>query len=94
MSKRRSKQDRIRAKHRLIDASTLSVPGETLGKTSGEIKAINIGPNQQPAKASSKNYLREIFAYDPQLIIKDLKKTFFVTLVILVILLIITLIYT
>lgn len=86
MSKRRSKKDRIHAKHHFIDAAASSI---------GDVSTVStLLQSQQSEKDSSKNYLQEIFAYDPRLIVRDLKKTFFVTLFILVILLIITLIYT
>lgn len=40
------------------------------------------------------DYLKEIFAYDPKLILKDLRKTFLVVLFILIVLLAIFLLYT
>ncbi len=46
------------------------------------------------APTLQKDYLTEIFAYDPKLIVKDLRKTLLVFAVILLILLTVALLYT
>jgi len=79
MAKRRSKKDKIHSKKRRV-TEVLSPVVET----KNEVKKIPL----------EKNYLEEIFSYDPKLIIKDLKKTFLVVLFVLLILLTIALLYT
>lgn len=85
MAKRRNKKDRIRAKHRVADITSPVL------ETKKEDEVLKKEIQKNPSK---KSYLEEIFAYDPKLIIKDLKKTFLVVLFILLILLTIALIYT
>ncbi len=85
MAKRRNKKDRIRAKNRVAGAISPAL------ETKKEDEALK---KEIQKNSSKKSYLEEIFAYDPKLIIKDLKKTFLVVLFILLILLTIALIYT
>ena len=81
MAKKRSKKDRLRTQlHRNIKKA----------KTNVSIKKEVESEKVQ----KEKNYLEEIFAYDPKLIIKDLKKTFLVVLFVLLVLLTISLLYT
>ena len=82
MAKKRSKKDRIRASlHRSAKITPISTAW--------------LKTESKPTKGKDdKNYLEEIFAYSPTLIVGDLKKTFFVVLFILVVLLTISLLYT
>jgi hypothetical protein len=85
MAKRRNKKDKINAKRRIADAKTQVL------ETKKEDQKFE---NETQGLVSKKSYLEEIFAYDPKLIVKDLKKTFLVVSFILLILLTIALIYT
>lgn len=79
MQKRRSKKDRMQAEQR-----RLTKPFDSAFETIRDVKASTL----------KKDYLEEIFSYDPSLIVKDLKKTFLVVLFVLLILLTIALLYT
>jgi hypothetical protein len=85
MTKRRSKKERLHAKHRLTEVKNLAPV--TKGKAS-KIEQLS------PMIAVEKDYLQKIFGYDPRLIIKDLRKTFLVVSFVLLVLLAIALIYT
>lgn len=84
MAKRRSKKDRVHAKqHRSIEMKSVA----------DEVSKVEV--SEEVKKSSlEKSYLEEIFAYDPKLIIKDLRKTFLVVLFVLLVLLTIALLYT
>lgn len=57
-------------------------------------RLISKEPEVLQKEVAKSDYLQEIFAYDPKLIVKDLRKTFLVVLFILLVLLTISLIYT
>lgn len=82
MAKKRSKKDRIRAKLRHAPVANTSVVEPKIQKI------------QLEKQAEKTDYLKEIFAYDPKLIIKDLRKTLLIVLFVLIVLLAIFLLYT
>lgn len=83
MSKKRSKKDRIRAK--LRHATVIkNLPKES------KIQKVEIVEKQ----IEKIDYLKEIFAYDPKLILNDLRKTLLIVLFVLIVLLAIFLLYT
>ena len=82
MAKKRSKKDRIRAKLRHAPAAKVTVAESNFQKVELKKETVKI------------DYLKEIFAYDPKLILKDLRKTLLIVLFVLIILLTIFLLYT
>lgn len=82
MAKKRSKKDRIRAKLRHAPVAKITTVEPKIQKIELEKKVEKL------------DYLKEIFAYDPKLILKDLRKTFLVVLFVLIVLLAIFLLYT
>ncbi len=82
MAKKRSKKDRVRAKLRHAPVIK-AMPVESKIQKSETIRP-----------AEKNDYLKEIFAYDPKLILKDLRKTFLVVVFVLIVLLAIFLLYT
>lgn len=86
MAKRRSKKERIRAeKHREAKIPSVDVV---------EIRNVDKKVENKSIKTTNTDYLKEIFSYDPKLIMGDLKKTLLVVVFILLVLLTITLLYT
>lgn len=83
MAKKRTKKDRLQSELRRQ---------KKVLPLKQEIKQVS-KPIEKEVKQEV-NYLKEIFAYDPQLIIKDLRKTFLVFIFILLVLLTVALLYT
>lgn len=83
MAKKRTKKDRLQSELRRQ---------KKVLPLKQEIKQIS-KPIEKEVKQEV-NYLKEIFAYDPQLITKDLRKTFLVFIFILLVLLTAALLYT
>gem|GEM_PF-3736992 len=83
MAKKRTKKDRLQSELRRQ---------KKVLPLKQEIKQVS-KPIEKEVKQEV-SYLKEIFAYDPQLIIKDLRKTFLVFIFILLVLLTVALLYT
>jgi hypothetical protein len=83
MAKKRTKKDRLQSELRRQ---------KKVLPLKQEIKQVS-KPIEKEVKQEV-NYLKEIFAYNPQLIIKDLRKTFLVFIFILLVLLTVALLYT
>lgn len=83
MAKKRTKKDRLQSDLR---RQKKNIPLKQEIKQ--EIKLAEKEVKQEV------DYLKGIFAYDPQLIVKDLKKTFLVFIFILLVLLTVALLYT
>lgn len=86
MAKKRRKIDKIRAQKRLAQAVK-----KTAIKKENSLKTAT---KEATRTEVVQNQIANLFNYDPQLIIQDLKKTLLVSLVILVVLALITLRYT
>lgn len=86
MAKKRTKKDRLR--------SSLRHQKPVVRSQKNLVSKQEVEPVIEKKPEQKSNYLREIFAYDPQLIIKDLKKTFLVFIFILLVLLTVALLYT
>ena len=82
MAKKRSKKDRIRAKLRHAPVAKVAIVEPKIQKI------------QLQKQIEKMDYLKEIFAYDPKLILKDLRKTVLIVLFVLIVLLAIFLLYT
>lgn len=83
MAKKRTKKDRLQSELRRQ---------KKVLPLKQEIKQVS-KPIEKEVKQEV-NYLKEIFSYNPQLIIKDLRKTFLVFIFILLVLLTVALLYT
>lgn len=83
MAKKRTKKDRLQSELRRQ---------KKVLPLKQEIKQVS-KPIEKEVKQEV-NYLKEIFAYDTQLIVKDLRKTFLVFIFILLVLLTVALLYT
>ena len=88
MAKRRSKKERV-----LAEAKRKSNLSPALKQVSKMDVGLNQG-TQVNQKVNEMDYLQNIFGYDPKLIFKDLKKTMFIFIFVLLVLLVIALLYT
>ena len=79
MAKKRTKKDKIRASQK--QNSKKSLISETISASSKE-------------NFSKINKVKKVSLYDPSFVVQDLKKTFVVTLIVLIVLGIIALLYT
>lgn len=87
MAKKRTKKDRIKAaiNRQKVQHNQLNLAGKVV-----EERAEKVVKKQQKDDDS----IAQLFAYDPKLIIKDIKKTMLLVFFILVVLLALALIYT
>ncbi len=88
MAKKRTKKDRLRSDSRRHRTTAEVLPEKN---ASPKLESKKVAEVELEKKSS---YLRDIFSYDPQLIVKDLKKTFLVFIFILLVLLTVALLYT